>query len=92
MDAKPENKCPDCEKAQGMAKYWEMEYKRLMEQLVEQKKVVEQSASLNEQAAAAIKALNNKIVRIANENQRLLNALKQASNIRGSASAKLIAA
>ena len=86
----PENKCPDCEKAQGLAKYWELENKKLTEQLIEQKKVVEQSAHMNEQAAAAIKALNNKIIRIANDNQRLLHALNQASNIRGAASAKLI--
>ena len=86
----PENKCPECEKAQGAATYWELECKKLTEQLIEQKKIIEQSVVMNQGAAAAIKALNNKIIRVTNGNQRLLHALNQASKIRGAASAKLI--
>ena len=86
----PENKCTSCETYQGLAKYWELESKKLTAQLIEQKKVVEQSVHMNEQAAKAIKALNNKIIRLENGNHRLLKGLTNAAQIRGAASAQLI--
>ena len=68
-----------------MELYWKQEAAKLQNIVNEQNKVLADIAKETEMAALAIKALNNKCIRLQNENTRLVGGLRTAAIINSAA-------
>ena len=75
---------PEIEPA-PMELYWKHEAAKLQEIVNNQNKVLADIAKQTEQAALAIRALNNKCIRLQNENARLVGGLRTAAIINNTA-------